>query len=204
MEFITHSAKASVKRQLMIVVLAYGCWKIWKSRNKKRFEDRYTSSEQSVHVVLSQILHVTTIFPPSCKSTKDFIWRDKGLVGKLRREVVASPIVLKWSPPPHPVHMLNTTEPFRAVQGLASGKGALRNHQGKILVGFSHTCSCNSSLEAGARAGLGSSGTNRGRFGNFDCSSYGSIQIATEDCSNSLGDSILAASICFLLSYSRF
>ncbi|KAL3534376.1 hypothetical protein ACH5RR_002837 [Cinchona calisaya] len=76
------------------------------------------------------------------------------LVGKLSREVAAFPILLKWSPLPHPVHKLNTDGAFREAQGLASGGGALRNHQGKILVGFSHTYSYNSSLEVEARAML--------------------------------------------------
>ncbi|KAL3513286.1 hypothetical protein ACH5RR_026003 [Cinchona calisaya] len=128
-----HSAKSSVKRQLIIVILAYGCWEIWKSHNNKRFEDRYTSSDQLVHIVLSQILQVTTIFPPSCKSAKDFIWQDKRLVGKLRRVGAASPIVLKWSPHPNSVHKLNMDDAFRVVKGLALGGGALRNHQDKIL-----------------------------------------------------------------------
>lgn len=133
-----------------LAILGYGLWELWYSRNKAKFEGRYTTNQAILYKVLFQVKQCCSLADlkePSNSHRK--ILKEFGI--QCSTPNCQQIKIIRWLCPPWPLLKLNTDGASK-MNNEAGGGGAIRNHKGDVLLAFSHYYGRVNSLVAEARA----------------------------------------------------
>ncbi|KAL4393368.1 hypothetical protein AHAS_Ahas02G0045000 [Arachis hypogaea] len=109
------------------------CWRVWFWRNQEVHNQNYQRPKEAINEIILQVQQNSEAFK-----------KDEHLTEHERR----TEIYVSWKPPPEGWVALNTDGAAKGNPGLASCGGAIRDHRGRWLGGFSRSIGLCSAFNA--------------------------------------------------------
>lgn len=135
---------------LVLAVLGFSLWEIWRARNSMRYEGCAISHSRVLHQIIAKTKQVC--ISASYKENdipKRRLLESFGISPPF--SIGAQLKIIKWVSPPWPSLKLNTDGACK-LDGSSGGGGVIRDHTGTVLIAFSHFYGQANSLVAEARA----------------------------------------------------